>query len=143
MFATALRINVDGSIEEIEVNNIIDTLQTQTAYPYEEYKLLERYDLDNNSYLYLYGMTNIEYPFNDFEFQYFNITGDAFVLLVNEEGDFLDLTEDEFMMLYQEDIVLDTDLLNDELESGLENEYDFDTDWIEDDTLLDSDIEMY
>ena len=127
----ALRINVDSTIEEIRVDNIIDTLQTQTAYPFEEYRLLEKYEIYNDCWLYIYGMLNMSHPFNDFEFQYFNMTGDVFVLLVNTNGDFLDLNESQFIGFYQVEIDLDDTLIEDELSSSDDDSYD--SSFVEDD----------
>lgn len=119
----ALRINVDSTIEEIEVNNIVHTLQTETFYPFDEYKLIERYEI-NNCYMYLYGMLNLSYPINQYEFQQFNMTGDVFVVLVDREGDFLDLNEIDFLGFYELQIDLDDTLIEDELNNTDDEKYD-------------------
>ncbi len=127
---TAVRINRDSTIEEIQVDSIIDTLQNQTAYPYQEYRLLERYEMYDGVFLYIYGMLNISHPFNDFEFQYFNMTGDAFAVLVNESGEFLDLSESQFIGFYQLEIDLDDTIIEDEL---TESDNSYDSSFVEDD----------
>ncbi len=138
----ALRINVDSTIEQIEVENITTTLQTQTAYPQEEYRLLERYEIYDNVWLYIYGMLDLSHPFNRYEFQQFSMTGDVFALLVNVDGEFMDLTEVDFVEFYEHEIDLDDTLIEDEMESTSDS-YDYSTDWIEDDRLdSDGDVVM-
>jgi hypothetical protein len=122
--ALALRINVDSTIEEIRIDDVIHTLQTQTAYPHEEYKLLERYEVFDDCWLYLYGMLNTSHPFNEYEFQYFNMTGDVFVLMVSETGEFLDLSEEQFIGYYDFIIDLDDTIIEDELSETDDESYD-------------------
>ena len=141
MSSLALRINVDSTIQEIEVDNIINTLQTRTAYPFEEYKLLERYEIFNNCWLYIYGMLNMSHPINNFEFQYFTMTGDVFAVLVNTDGNFLDLSESQFRVFYQEEIDLDSDIVEDELTSE-DDEFDSLDGFIVNDIDSDGDISM-
>ncbi len=142
--ATALRINVDSSIEEIQVDNIVDTIQTQTAYPQEEYRLLERYEIYDDVWLYIYGMLDLSHPFNRYEFQQFNMTGDVFALLVNTEGDFINLSEVVFSDFYNEEIDLDDTIIEDELPYTSEDDtYDYSDSFIVDDRYdSDGDVEM-
>ena len=136
--AIAIRINLNSNMEEIEVNDIIETIQTQTHYPHREYRLLERYEYDN-LWLYVYGMLNLAYPFNQYNFQLFNMTGDVFALLVNETGDFVDLTIRDFVSFYEEVDDLDDYLIEDEMEEYSEiDEYTYDDGFL----VRDSDTEM-
>lgn len=96
-----IRINVDGSMNEIVVDNIIETLINETEYDYQSYRLCERIELFNNDYLYIYGSRNLDYPFNNYEFEYSNLTGDAFVVCVNEEGEFVNISIPEFITIYE------------------------------------------
>ena len=138
----ALRINVDSSIEEIRIDDIIHTIQTQTAYPYEEYRLLERHEIYGNNWLYIYGMLDLSHPFNRYEFQQFNMTGDVFALIVNTDGEFMDLTEVDFIAFYELQDNLDDFIMEDEMESTSDS-YDYEDSFIVDDRLdSDGDTEM-
>ncbi len=97
------------------------------------YELLEKYYIEDDIILYLYGETEGNIPFNKYEFNYVNPKGEVFIFLTNIKNQYINLTIEFFKTFYEYSEDLDDDLISDELYNLDNDEYDYTDGFIVDD----------
>ncbi len=126
-----IKINMYGEMEQILIDEIMDFIRFNHSNG--DYRLVERY-VYNNSYVYIYGNTNLSLPFNRYEFQGSVLNGDAFVLRISnpdeEYCEFIDFYIHEFKNWYED--VVDITVTDDEEEESYDSENTSDRDFISD-----------
>lgn len=127
---TCIRINVDGSMDEIELIDLNETIRRNTGLNMNEYVPVESIKLDPHLYLKILACNHG--GFNMFEFLYGNYLGICFCVLYDElEEEFMSLKINTFIDTYYfQDNLSDFDDLDNSEDS---DSYDFDDDFLEDD----------
>lgn len=123
-----IKINVDGSFEEIPISEITNELLSAGDID-NRYCVQERYDFIDER-LYILGMLDLDEPFNNYEFQFTTLTGPAYVFTMDLNQNFINLTIEEFRNFYEQvDNILSED------DESLDT-YDYTDDFIIDDRYL-------
>ena len=108
-----LLINVNGEISNINKESI-------ELVKKDNVNILESIEvIDNNSnekyFIIIIGTTSLKYPFNKYNFQYTNPTGDVYVTLTDNNFSIMDISIEDFKDIYEEEEDLDNNILQDEL----------------------------
>ena len=125
----AIRINVDSSLDPININDLDDTIRRNSGHNRDEYNIMEIVELEYDRRIIILACNTG--GFNLFEFLYGNYRGIVFVVLQDTlTQDFLNISIQNFLDIYYEE-----DDLGDysDRNSYDSDSYDYDDDFIDDD----------